>query len=227
MNDLLILGIDTSGKTASVSLYEDGIVIGENSIYTSRTHSQVILPLCKRLLSDCGKELSDVDRIAVADGPGSYTGLRIGISAVKAITFALDKECCGVSTLEGLAYNLSCVSGYICPVMKARQDLVYTGLFFSGSGSIQRKAEDNIISMSELDGILSGLDNPVYINGDGAEAFLSEYPGENRFIAPPHLRLQNASGLCLACLQHRAQTPDELEARYLQLVKAEKDLINS
>ena len=100
-----MLGIDTSGKTASAALYEDGIMLGQTSVYTSKTHSQVILPMVKKIMSDCGRELSQLTDISVSSGPGSYTGIRIGIAAVKAMSFALDIPCYAVSSLEGLAYN--------------------------------------------------------------------------------------------------------------------------
>ncbi|MDE5648329.1 MAG: tRNA (adenosine(37)-N6)-threonylcarbamoyltransferase complex dimerization subunit type 1 TsaB [Oscillospiraceae bacterium] len=149
-----MLGIDTSGKTASAALYEDGIMLGQTSIYTSKTHSQVILPMVKKIMSDCGRELSQLTDIAVSSGPGSYTGIRIGIAAVKAMSFALDISCYAVSSLEGLAYNCG-FRGYICSVMKARKDLVYAALFKTENDKLVRCTDEKIISMSELDGILS------------------------------------------------------------------------
>ena len=119
---MLILGIDTSGKTAACALYEDGIMLGQSCVYTVKTQSQVILPLIKKLMSDCNRELSQLSLIAVSKGPGSYTGIRIGIAAVKAMAFSLDIPCCGVSTLEGLAYT-SGYEGTVCPIIKARKDL--------------------------------------------------------------------------------------------------------
>ena len=151
MNALKILGIDTSGKTASVAITENDIILGQTTIYTEKTHSQVILPLCKKLLEDCGTELKDIDGFAVSVGPGSYTGLRIGISAVKAMAFALDKKCYGISTLESLAYNAKGFVGYIIPVMKARANLVYNAVFKCNDiGETKRTKEDRIISVSDL-----------------------------------------------------------------------------
>ena len=149
MSALLILGIETSGKTASVALCDESKVIAQNTIYTKLTHSQIILPLCKRLLADAGTELSQVDRIAVSAGPGSYTGLRIGIAAVKAMGYALNKECAGISSLESLAYNAANCGYIICTVMKARLDLVYTASF-TGDEAPSRLTEDRILSESAL-----------------------------------------------------------------------------
>lgn len=223
---MTLLGIETSGKTASVALYEDGLFLGQHSVYTSRTHSQVILPMVKNLLAECDREISGLDAIAVSDGPGSYTGIRIGIAAVKAMTFALDIPCYGISSLEGMAYNLGC-EGYICPVMKARKDLVYTALFRTIGGKTERIRSDEIISVSELDSLLSALNENVIVTGDAVEDFTNEHSNERYSLSPAHLRFQNANGICLAALDHESQSPEEIQASYLQLVKAEKDLIKS
>ncbi|MDE6745485.1 MAG: tRNA (adenosine(37)-N6)-threonylcarbamoyltransferase complex dimerization subunit type 1 TsaB, partial [Oscillospiraceae bacterium] len=104
---MILLGIDTSGKTASVAVCTETSVLAQTTVYTKLTHSQVILPICNDVLKSAGTELSDVDVIAAAAGPGSYTGLRIGIAAVQAMCFALDKHCIGISTLEALAHYVS------------------------------------------------------------------------------------------------------------------------
>ena len=147
---MTLLGIDTSGKTASVALCTEDKVLAQTTVYTSLTHSQVILPLCNDVLKNAGVELSDVDGIAVAMGPGSYTGLRIGISAVKAICFAQNKPCIGISTLEGLANNVSLHKGKICAVMTARLDLVYCALFESDGCKVKRLTNDEILSIDDL-----------------------------------------------------------------------------
>lgn len=128
-----ILGIDTSGKVAAAALYdsESRCLLAQQTVYTKRTHSQVILPLAERLLADTGLNWQDVDGFAAAKGPGSYTGLRIGIAAVKAMSYALQIPCVGISTLEGLAWQNLSWQGVICAVMTARQSLVYAGLYQS------------------------------------------------------------------------------------------------
>lgn len=126
---MLILAIDTSGHTASAALLEDSTLRAQVSLYTLRTHSQVMLPLCQQLLDNAGVALEEIDLFAVADGPGSYTGLRIGISAVKGMAFALGKPCAGISTLEGMAYNLLGTRGTLCCAIHARQQLHYCGIF--------------------------------------------------------------------------------------------------
>lgn len=230
---MLILGIDTSGKMASVSLMQDDTLLAENSIYTTLTHSQIIMPMCKKLLESVNKTLQDVDRIVVSCGPGSYTGLRIGISGVKAMCFALNIGCNGISTLESLAYNVFGFNGVICSIMKARLDLVYCGLFQSDMKSITRYTpmpNDCIIEKSKLFEILTSINENIILVGDGAEDFYNSFElNSNIVLSSNKDRLQSASSLCEIAKHLEPQTPQDLQALYLQPTKAEKDLksINS
>lgn len=222
---MLILGIDTSGKMASVSLMQDDVLLAENSVYTTLTHSQIIMPMCKKLLESVGKTLQDVNRIVVSCGPGSYTGLRIGISGIKAMCFALNIGCNGISTLESLAYNVFGFDGVICSIMKARLDLVYCGLFQSDMKSITRYSDDCILEKSMLFEKLSNIDKNIILVGDGAEDFYSSYEFKsNVALASVKDRLQSASSLCEIARNLEPQTPQDLQALYLQPTKAEKDL---
>lgn len=222
---MLILGIDTSGKMASVSLMQDDVLLAENSVYTTLTHSQIIMPMCKKLLESVGKTLQDVNRIVVSCGPGSYTGLRIGISGVKAMCFALNIGCNGISTLESLAYNVFGFDGVICSIMKARLDLVYCGLFQSDMKSITRYSDDCILEKSMLFEKLSNIDKNIILIGDGAEDFYSSYEFKSNIaLASAKDRLQSASSLCEIARNLEPQTPQDLQALYLQPTKAEKDL---
>lgn len=217
---MILLGIDTSGKTASVAVCTETSVLAQTTVYTKLTHSQVILPICKDVLKSAGTELSDVDVIAAAAGPGSYTGLRIGIAAVKAMCFALDKPCIGISTLEALAYNVSLHKGIICAVMAARLDLVYCAVFRSDGRNITRLSEDGLLPIDELTKRLEAFDEDVVTVGDAAE----KLAGERFITAPPHLKLQLASSLCAAGFTKEPYSPDSLEAAYMEITKAEKDL---
>lgn len=222
---MLILGIDTSGKMASVSLMQDDVLLAENSVYTTLTHSQIIMPMCKKILESVGKTLQDVNRIVVSCGPGSYTGLRIGISGVKAMCFALNIGCNGISTLESLAYNVFGFDGVICSIMKARLDLVYCGLFQSDMKSITRYSDDCILEKSMLFEKLSNIDKNIILVGDGVEDFYSSYEFKsNVALASVKDRLQSASSLCEIARNLEPQTPQDLQALYLQPTKAEKDL---
>lgn len=228
---MLVLGIDTSGKTASCALCTEGTVLAQNTFVTKLTHSQVIMPMCKKMLSDAGKTLSDVEGFAAVSGPGSYTGLRIGIAAVKGLCFGLDKKCAGISSLMSLAYNYKGVfpegGGFVIfPVMHARQDLVYNALFTAYGNRIVRERDDCITSESKLIEELSGASRNVILTGDYAETLYSAVKDKNSriSIAPPTLRAPLASSLCYAAMDIGFITADELNAEYLQITKAEKDL---
>jgi len=223
---LLLLGIDTSGKTASAALFntDSEVFLAESTLYTQKTHSQVIMPMVKDILEQTGKTVNDIGAVAVADGPGSYTGLRIGVAAVKAMGFALGCKCCGVSTLEGLAYNNVAYKGTICSVMKARGELVYTCSYKSDGYALEPICDEQIISRDELAQFLAFNGTEALLCGDGAADFFTDYRSPMLNIAPPMGRLQNANGVCLAAVSKELVSADELEVSYLQKVKAEKDL---
>lgn len=219
-----ILGIDTSGKTAATALYDTQMqcVLAQQVLYTKRTHSQVILPLAERMLTDTGLTWQEIDGLAVANGPGSYTGLRIGIAVVKAMAFALKIPCAGISTLEGLAWQSLSWQGYICPTMLARQSLVYAGLYRSDGNVVTTVWHDQMLESVQLSHQLLALDAPVLLTGD-AVGLLK--PAEKFSVTSPAVRLQNGMGICLAAAAlEQWQQPEELMPEYLQLVKAEKDL---
>lgn len=225
---MILLGIDTSGKTASSALFDTDteIFLAETSLYTEKTHSQVIMPAVKSMIEQAGKSVSDIDLIAVANGPGSYTGLRIGVSAVKAMGFALGCKCAGVSTLKGLACNNIAYKGTICAIMNARAELVYTCTYKSNGYELELICEEKIISRDELAEFLALNGTEVLLCGDGSPDFFTKYRSPMFTIAPPQSRLQNACGICLGALTEQFILPDELEVSYLQKVKAEKDLEN-
>ncbi len=223
---MLLMGIDTSGKTASAALFdtETEIFLAQNTLYTQKTHSQVVMPMVKEMLIQSGKTLSDVGGIAVAKGPGSYTGLRIGAAAVKALCFGLDIKCCGVSTLEGLACSNIARKGTICSIIKARGDLVYAGVYKSDGYCIEHITEEALVTRDELAETLAWGGSEVLLCGDGAADFFTDYRSPMLTIAPPQGRLQNACGICLAGASKELTDPELLEVSYLQKVKAEKDL---
>ena len=223
---MLLLGIDTSGKTASAALFdsETELFLAQCTIYTQKTHSQVIMPMVKDIMAQAGKKLSDLGGIAVANGPGSYTGLRIGVAAAKALSFGLGVKCCGVSTLLGLACNNLSYKGHICAIMKARGDLVYTCTYKSDGYCVEQVTDEQIISKDELAEFLAFNVKEAMLCGDGAAEFYNSYSSPAFIIAPPQGRLQSAVGVCLAGVSRKLFEPDALEVSYLQKVKAEKDL---
>lgn len=231
MKDLRILGIDTSGKVASVAITDGERLVWEKSVYTKLTHSQVILPMVEQALSESGFELSDIDCAAVANGPGSYTGLRIGIGAVKGMCEGCKSlGCAGVSTLLALAYNCVSFRGRIIAVMRARPDISYVGEFRSDSRRITRISEDRVAKDSE---VFSGLDTsvPVMLTGDNAQYIRQKFfdGNDNVITANAANVLQRAGSLCLAVQADEAliTSADKLEVSYLQATKAEKDKAHS
>lgn len=228
-----ILGIDTSGKTASVAICTEDNILAQTTVYTKLTHSQVILPICRQVLKESAIELKDIDGISISSGPGSYTGLRIGISAVKAMCFALDKKCIGISTLESLAWNMIGFKGIICSVMTARANLLYTALFESDGKSIIRLTDDEILPITDIIAHLTNLDSNIIFVGDGVPSLLEtdEITKYDKFnFAHESLRLQLASSVCYAAMSKGIASfydPELLDAEYLQVTKAEKDLNNA
>lgn len=224
---MTVLGIDTSGKTASCAILREGVLLGETTLYTKLTHSQVTLPLVQKLICDCSLTLDDIDLVAVSDGPGSYTGLRIGISAVKGICFA-GKNCVGVSTLEALAYNCLSAKATIFSILAARPGIVYFGGYRSDGETIENIIPDGVYNLDELKSISEEIDGDIILVGDCAlDVKQKLFTDEKRVrIASIPDRLQKASSVCLCALAHEGEwgTAQSLNARYLQITKAEKDL---
>ena len=236
MNALRILGLDTSGRIASAAVYDTGqaLLLGEHSVYTRRGHSQIILPLCERLLSDCSLTLQDVDCYAVSVGPGSYTGLRIGIAAVQGLAMAQDTPCIGVSTLEAMACRIAGARN-ILAVMHAREDIFYAAWFSQGSDepATGRRTPDALRTAAQIVQEAAELSGDILVVGDGTEEFLRQYgamedPGRLCLRpAPPILRLQSAAGVCEWAAGY-VQTQDalphaaDLTASYLQKVNITK-----
>lgn len=225
-----ILGIDTSGIVAAAAIYDSDsdVLLAQQLVYTKRTHSQVILPLVERLFNDTGLSIDDIDKIVVAAGPGSYTGLRIGIASVKAMSFAKNIACCGVSTLKSLSFQAHFAGEQIvCAVMKARKGLVYAGIYsFDKDNTCTELVEDALMPEEELFTKLSEYKG-IILTGDGATEFLAAYKPADAFLAPAEVRLQNGVGLCKCAVNCENEEPCQLEARYLQLVKAEKDRLDN
>ena len=147
---MLTLAFESSAKAASVALLRDGSLISQYSQCSGLTHSRTLLPMAEDLLKNAELKLSDIDLFAVAHGPGSFTGIRIGVSTVKGLSWACDKPCVGVSTLEGMAWHGQAAGGLICPVMDARRQQVYNALFEIREGRPIRLTEDRPLSLDEL-----------------------------------------------------------------------------
>lgn len=226
MNGLKILAIESSAVCASAAVSENGKTVSECFVNAGLTHSQTLLPMVKSCLDTAKLTVDDVDVIAVAAGPGSFTGVRIGVATAKGLAFA-GKECRAVSTLEGMAYNFFGVPCSVCCVMDARCHQVYTAAFACGE-SVTRLCEDRAMLISELPDLLKNLKKPVYLLGDGADLCYNylKSVGADVLLAPPHLKYQRASGVALAAEQAAGQAcdGDSLKPVYLRVPQAEREL---
>ncbi len=223
---LKILALDTSGKIAGVAILatdsnqarpsQEDILLGERSLYTKRTHSQVILPLCRDLLTECNLTLKDIDRLAVATGPGSYTGIRIGIAVIQGMSMGSGIPCVGVSTLEAMAARVD-GTATILTLMHAREELYYRAWFHRELGILTRYSEDSMLSAEEILAELSQYDSKtVCLVGDGATRFHNAY-AVGYVVSPLH-RLQSAAAVAWMASYQSPSTPEGVTARYLQKV---------
>ena len=222
---MLILGFESSAKAASVAICRDGKLISQYSQTSGLTHSRTLLPMAEDMLKNAELSMKDVDALAVAQGPGSFTGIRIGVSTVKGLAWALDKPCVGVSTLEAMAWHGIAAGGYICPVMDARRNQVYNALFEIVEGKPVRLTEDRPIALAELIEEVKALSAPVFLVGDGAditEKFFKQQGVACR-KAPENLMWQSAWGVCMAALEKPFGSTDELLPVYLRLSQAERE----
>ena len=222
---MLMLAFESSAKPASVALFRDGELIAQYSQYTSLTHSRTLLPMAEALLKNCEVAPGDVDLYGVAHGPGSFTGIRIGVSTVKGLAWASGKPCIGVSTLEAMAWNGVSRGGIICPVMDARRSQVYNALFEIKAGKPERLCEDRPISLEELSSELKTYSSPVFLTGDGA-SLTAEYlsnVGIPFALAPDNLIWQSAWGVGMTALGKEPGDADSLKPVYLRLSQAERE----
>lgn len=220
-----ILGIDTSAVTASCALCEVGEeprVIASGSLHTDQVHSKTLIPFMEAMLKGAGVSLSAADAFAVSVGPGSFTGLRIGVSAVKGMAYALGKPCRAVSSLLGLAYHFTVTDALVCAVMDARCRQVYNALFRVSDGKIERLCEDRALSIDALGGELERCNEKIILAGDGA-ALVHRTLGEKYTLAPPMLRYQSGIGVCLAAEHSPDTAADALMPTYLRLPQAERE----
>jgi len=222
-----ILAVDSTAITASVALTEDDKLVAEMTLNNGNTHSQTLLPMVEALFRTCDVTADDIDLFAVSEGPGSFTGVRIGAATVKGLAFGRGKCCIGVSTLEALAYNLCGFVGIICPVMNARRSQVYTAIFRSDGEKLERLSDDMAIAVSELDERLAELCEPVYLVGDGIEVSLEGFVKTKPCATPERQRYQSGYSVAMVALSRYAagERGDDasLNPTYLRLSQAERE----
>ena len=223
---MLLLAFETSAKAASVALFDGKNLLAEQYQNTGLTHSQTLMVMAQDVLDQCGKAPSDVEAVAVANGPGSFTGVRIGVAAAKGFAWGREIPIYGVSTLEAMARGLGIFDGYVCPVMDARRSQVYNALFYVNQGALTRQTEDRAISLEDLKNELKNLEKPIFLVGDGSilcyNTLQQDVP---HLVLPPESRMhQRAVGVGLAALEQ--ETPDSaagLSPNYLRLSQAERE----
>ena len=237
---MLILAFESSAKPVSVAVYDApdansnaGFkLLGQYYQNTGLSHSRTLMSMTDSLLINLGIKPVDIGLVAVANGPGSFTGVRIGVSAAKGFAFGLDIPVCGVSTLEAMAWQMSFTEGIICPVMDARRDQVYTALFEWRDGILVRLCDDRAISIEELALEIKGSEFGYLLVGDGVEVcnkgfrhlgcyYSPDFPTIN--LAEEPLRYQTAYGVALAALKTNRISATELEPFYLRPSQAERE----
>ena len=224
-----ILALDSSALTASCAICQQNRVICESSITAGLTHSQTLMVMVKNMFDNARQSFREIGSIAVSVGPGSFTGLRIGVSAAKGMAAALGCGCVGISTLWGLAKNLEGLEAIACAVMDARRDQVYNAMFRVSGGKIQRLCQDRALSIDELTSEIAGEKHelPVVLVGDGAEICFEKMKNFLDIqIAPPNLRLQRASSVGFCGLEQISKegffSEDKIFPKYLRLSQAER-----
>ena len=226
---MLILAFETSAKAASVALTDGEKLLGESYQNTGLTHSQTLLPMAQELLDSCGYKPEQVEAVAVAAGPGSFTGVRIGVAAAKGFAWGAQTPCYGVSTLEAMALHLSAWNGLVVPVMDARRNQVYTATFTAQDGELERLCEDRAISLEELGQELKNAAQPIFLVGDGSILCYNTLKADvpNLVLPPEHRMHQRATGVALAAVkQIAAGKPGDgarLNPNYLRLSQAERE----
>ena len=226
---MLILAFETSAKACSAALHDGCALLAESYQNSGLTHSQTLMVMAEDLLKVCGKTAADVTHLAVAAGPGSFTGVRIGVSAAKGFAWGAEKSVYGVSTLEAMALSLGAFEGHVCCCMDARRNQVYNAIFLAENGKLTRISEDRAIALAELKQELEHIDGPIYLVGDGAalahKTLSADIP--ELILPPEHRRQQRASGVALAALEaiERGESGDgaALQPNYLRLSQAERE----
>ncbi len=224
---MLILGLESSAKAASAALCRDGELIAQYSQCSGLTHSRTLLPMVEDLLKNTETKLSDVDAVAVARGPGSFTGIRIGVAAVKGLCWGAEKPAIGVSTLAAMAWNgvAAGEGAHICCCMDARRQQIYNAVFEIRDGKPARLVPDRAISIEELASELEKCEKRVFLVGDGARLCYNRLGelGISCTLAPEPLTQQSAYGVCRAAETETPAPASELLPVYLRLSQAERE----
>lgn len=220
-----ILALESSAKAASVAYLKDGELMAQYYQASGLTHSRTLLAMTEDMLKSLDMKVTDLDGIAVAKGPGSFTGIRIGVAAAKGLAWGADKPICGVSTLEAMAHHCCDDRCIICPVMDARRNEVYNALFEYKNGKITRLTEDRAISLKDLSDEAKLSEKPFFLVGDGAVLCYNYFLDNSieSVLAPSNVRLQSAWGVGKAAENSDFTPSGDLAPNYLRLSQAERE----
>lgn len=225
-----ILGIDSSGMVASAAVAADNTLVAEFTVNNKQTHSQTLLPMIDQVIQMSGIALQEIDAIAIAAGPGSFTGLRIGASTAKGLGLALDKPIVPVPTLEGMAYRLAGSNGLVCPMMDARRNQVYTGIYRVATDKLDVVADQKAVDVREILQELAEYQEPVIFLGDGVPVYqevIAECCQGEYQLAPLHLSRQSAAAVAalgeIYYRQGKTETAQEHRPVYLRKSQAERE----
>lgn len=228
---MLLLAIESSGLVASIAIMSDDKVIGEYTTNFKKTHSQTLLPMMNEVTQMTGIALEDLDAIVISGGPGSFTGLRIGAATAKGLGLALDKPLVNVPTVDALAYNLYGNEQIICPIMDARRQQVYTGLYTFERDEFKVICPQKAVGIDEIVNEINAMGRPVIFLGDGVPVhreYILEHSNVPCDFAPAHLNAQRAGALAALGKRYfeagRLETADEHVPEYLRLSQAEREL---
>ena len=223
---MLILAFETSAKAASVALHDGTKLLAESYQNTGLTHSQTLMVMAEDLLRQCGYGTGAVTHVAVAAGPGSFTGVRIGMAAAKGFAWAAELPIYGVSTLDAMARQTALKGFYVCACMDARRNQVYNAIFDATDDQLRRVSEDRAISLEDLKADLQKLGTTILV-GDGAELAYRNLDCGNLILLPEQSRQQRASGVAVVAAERIAagEAPDgvDLTPNYLRLSQAERE----
>ncbi len=227
MTILKLLAVDTSAKSASVAVTDGEKLLSECYVNAGLTHSKTLMPMIDNALSQAGLTLEDIDALCVNAGPGSFTGVRIGVSAVKGIAFTHSKPCAQVSTLESMAFAFADEDCTVCAAMDARRSQVYNAVFRVEKGNVSRLTEDRAVSAADLGAEMEKHTGRIYLCGDGAELCYEVFGKDNPCVTLPNefRRYQRAYGTALAALSRGEFIPaDKLAPVYIRPSQAEREL---
>lgn len=223
-----ILAVDTSANTATVAIINDDRLLAEEIVNHKKTHSETLMPMIDLALKRCDMDISDIDLFAVANGPGSFTGLRIGVSTIKGLAHGLSKPVIEVSTLEGMAYNLFLTDGIISPIMDARRSQIYNGVYRWEEGTLKELTPPRALSIEECVKDLLKYNEKVIFLGDGVPVhreYIKNAMGDMAVFAPASCNDQRASSLASVALKkEEKKTAFEVKPVYLRKPQAEREL---